>query len=416
MASKKWTLRIARVVGLAVAVLFLLAFVVVQFQQILLRYRAEQLMADMHQIRLYQSTWADAQRLMYRWGAWGHYDGRCDAKDCRYEINLEDASYRAGLSLSGRTWEWLRRLQVYPIYRSLGGRESIIDFKFVVQDGTILRTAVYVSVWAPGKLLDFEDYGYGLEVGATSQQALSDTEGGGHVKGSADELTQHPYFKAGRPGGCGNCMMVGITYSTHTPQAEVERLTSFDLACLTRFFSCKMPEDLLPAARQWHIYHDDEQYAIDQQSKSMPPKSCDIPLWALARDSGTVLVVDGVSVSQETHDGFSNEWAAAKVVTFLKGTPRWPVASTIKVLPFGGQLAFPPFRLAEHLVPGKRYVILPSESFYGKPDLYGPLSDTIHEPQIGLPRCGVQKDTPEVRRELERGFAQNDNLRGPELR
>jgi len=28
----------------------------------------------------------------------------------------------------------------------------------------------------------------------------------------------------------------------------------------------------------------------------------------------------------------------------------------------------------------------------------------------------VQEDTPEVRRELEKGFAQNDNLRGPELR
>jgi hypothetical protein len=31
----------------------------------------------MHQIRLYQSTWADALRLMHRWGSWGHYDGTC---------------------------------------------------------------------------------------------------------------------------------------------------------------------------------------------------------------------------------------------------------------------------------------------------------------------------------------------------
>jgi len=33
-----------------------------------------------------------------------------------------------------------------------------------------------------------------------------------------------------------------------------------------------------------------------------------------------------------------------------------------------------------------------------------------------LALCGVQEDTPEVRRELEKGFAQNDNLRVPELR
>jgi hypothetical protein len=79
-------------------------------------------------------------------------------------------------------------------------------------------------------------------------------------------------------------------------------------------------------------------------------------------------------------------------------------------------MASPPFQLAEHLAPGKRYVILPREDLYSNPDLYGPLNDTSYEPQIGLPRCGVQEDAPEVRRELEKGFAQNDNLRGPELR
>lgn len=211
-------------------------------------------------------------------------------------------------------------------------------------------------------------------------------------------------------------MMVGVTYSTHTPQAEIERLTSFDMSCLTRFISCKLPEDLLPAAKYWRIYHDDEQYAIDQQSKSMPPKPCDIPLWALGRDSGTVLVVDTVSTSQEEHDGFSVEWTSAKVVAFLKGVPIWPVGSMIKIRPFGGQTAFPPFELEEHLAPGRRYVIMPFEDFYGKPYAYVPANDARKVPEISLPRCGAQNDTSEVRRELEKGFAQNDNLRGPELR
>jgi hypothetical protein len=56
-------------------------------------------------------------------------------------------------------------------------------------------------------------------------------------------------------------------------------------------------------------------------------------------------------------------------------------------------------------------VILPSEFFYGKPQGSGVGADLV------APfRCGVQEDTPEVRRELEKGFAQNDNLRGPEIR
>jgi hypothetical protein len=416
MAYKKWILRVLRVAGLAALAVVLLTFAAVQFQQRLLRWRAERLMADMHQIRLYQSTWADAQRLMHRWGAWGHYDGSCTATECKYAIELTDGSGRALNTLRPSTSDWLIRFKAYTLYRWLGGRYSIVHLAFIVQDGAILRTEFYVNVQVPPKLLDLDDQGYVLIVGAKSQQALRDSPGGPHVKGSDDDLAQHPYYKAGRPGGCEGCMMLGITYSTHTPQAEIEPLTSFDMSCLTRFFSCKVPEDLLPAAKEWHIYHDDEQYAIDQQSKSMPPKPCDIPLWALARDSGTVLVVDAVSASQPDAEDPSNEWTTARVVAFLKGKPLWPVGATVKVIPFRGQMAFPPFKQAEHLEPGRRYVILPIEETYGALVLFSSPNDAPREPHIGLPRCGVQEDTPENRRELEKGFAQNDHLRGPELR
>ncbi|WP_157466474.1 hypothetical protein [Edaphobacter aggregans] len=77
--------------------LVLLTFLAVQIQQRMLRWRAERLLADMHQIRLYQSTWADAQRLMHRWGAWGHYDGSCTAESCKYEIEMDSiARYNPG--------------------------------------------------------------------------------------------------------------------------------------------------------------------------------------------------------------------------------------------------------------------------------------------------------------------------------
>jgi len=153
---------------------------------------------------------------------------------------------------------------------------------------------------------------------------------------------------------------------------------------------------------------------IDQQSKSLPPKACNIPLWALARDSGTVLVVDAVSISQEKNDEFTSEWATVKVITYLKGTQHWPVGSTLKVFfPFSGP---PPFGLAEYLRAGNRYVILPVEGLYGTPWNFGPTKDATNDPRIALEWCGLQEDTPDVRRELEKGFTQNDNLRGPELR
>jgi hypothetical protein len=79
-------------------------------------------------------------------------------------------------------------------------------------------------------------------------------------------------------------------------------------------------------------------------------------------------------------------------------------------------MAFPPLKQAERLELGKRYLILPIEETYGTIEPFDSPNEPSVEPRIGLPRCGVQEDTPEVRRQLEKGFAQNDNLRRPELR
>jgi hypothetical protein len=89
--------------------------------------------------------------------------------------------------------------------------------------------------------------------------------------------------------------------------------------------------------------------------------------------------------------------AKIRVAEYLKGDALWPVGSVINAP-------------AEGMDPGKRYVVLPDEITYGKRDRYE------DESEIVPVRCGVQQDTPEVRRELGKGFAQNDNLHGPELR
>jgi hypothetical protein len=398
MAYKKWISRVLRVVGVTMAAVVLLALAAVQFQQRLLRWRAEHLMADMHQIRLYQSTWADAQRLMERWGAWGHYDGSCTVTDCRYEIDLTDASWRSWdkerKSESG--WLW-RHHAAYVLYRWLGGRYAIIHCAFIVQDSTIWRTITWVNIAVPPKLLDKENYGYVLLVGAKSQQALRRSEGGGSVWGGDDVPAEHPYYKAGRPGGCEGCAAAEITYSTHTPQAEIERLTSFDFSCLTRLISCKMPEDLMPAAREEHLYGDQDPIYHEPPVPTSSSSTCKNLLWAVTRDAGTVLVADVLTVKQEKGYNGMYQLASVKIDSYLKGGAYGPLGSvrTIK---------------AEEMVPGKQYIVFPEEFTYGKRDPYG--DDSLIVPGT----CGVQQDTPENRRELEKGFAQNDNLRGPELR
>jgi hypothetical protein len=266
-----------------------------------------------------------------------------------------------------------------------------------VQDGTIWRTRTYVQIAVAPKLLDKDDYGYLLLVDAKSLQALRRSQSGGWVLGGEDLPPEYPYYKVGSPSGCEGCVDAEITYSTRTPQVEIVRLTSFDFSCLTRLISCKEPEDLMPAARQENHYNYPDPNLHDDL---IPPPSrefCNGLLWAEARDTGTVLIVDTISVSERK--GYYGPYAMAKVraVSYLKGTVRWPVGSILNVS-------------AEGMVPGKGYVVLPSEDPYGKPVRYE------DESEIDPVRCGVQEDTPENRRELEKGFAQNDNLRGPELR
>jgi hypothetical protein len=400
MAYKKWILRILRVTALAVLAVVLLLFAAVQFQQHLLRWRAERLMADMHQIRLYQSTWADAQKLMNRWGAWGHYDGSCTAAECRYEIDVSNAGWRSWDRNYTGIGSWLLHHQAaYHVYRWLGGRFAIIHFGFIVQDDTIWRADTWICIEVPPKLLESDDRGYSLIAGAKSRQALRRSKGDSSVLGGDDQLAEHPYYKAGRPGGCTFCVMATITYSTHTPQADIESLTSFDFSCLTRLFSCRLPDDLLPAVRDEHLYDYLRPGYQEPPYLPPPPYSCDIPLWAVARDAGTVVVVDALSVTEDKENNNPREITKAKVVSYLKGASRWPVGSELN------------FLVAWWMTPGKRYVILPSEFFYGKPDESGVGSDVI------VPfRCGVQEDTPANRHELEKGFAQNDHLRDPELR
>ena len=410
MFPMRWILRILRVAGVAILSIVLLTLAAVQFQQRLLRHRAEQLMADMHQIRLYRSTWADAQRLMYRWGAWGHYDGACAADECRYQVALTDISYRG--------FGWLMRHGGFRIYSWFGGRAARLVISFTVHDGTIWRETAAVTVTASPKLMSADnEFPLTLMVQTKSRQRLRRTKDDGWIMGIDDQLARHPYYKAGRPGGCTMCEEAVVTYSTRTPPAEVDRLTTFNFSCLTQFPSCTELEQLLPAAKDWRLYHEED--SAMQQSAS-PPKPCDVPLWAIARDTGHALLVEGLSkrivkvpgfvfvAAKNTFEkgpGFNKEEARVKILTPLKGTPPWNKEAVILAHPYGGaEYDSIPVEASEHLFPGRRYIVFPVGEVLAR------------ESPIELDRCGVWEDSSENRRELEKGFAQNDELRGAELR
>jgi hypothetical protein len=422
MTFRKWAVRIVLFAGGIVLSLVLLAFLAVQIQQRTLRWRAERLSADMHQIRLYQSNWADAQRLMERWGAWGHYDGSCTAASCKYEIEMDSIAYY-NPRIPRHAWlDWLLAHDRLNLYQWFGGRVSVFHASCTVHDGTIWRKGTWMGasvprrrmrrITGPDTILNDDDFDWTLSVGAVSSQRLQEF---GFMKYSEDELAQHPYYKVGRPGGCMVlCQMVVAYYSTHTPPAEIERLTSYNFSCFTRFNPCMHIEDLLPAAREWHLYDSEyesgptvpvpKERPLAEYSMPKPPPCSKIPIWAQARDARYVLAVEVLSTKivkvHEDYGEYLREVAKVRVVSSLKEPAPWLhdaiVSANHLYLKKEHDL---PSDEGEHLVPGRRYIVFPN------------LNDSTKDSPLSFERCSVSEDTPEIRSELEKGFAQNDTLK-----
>jgi hypothetical protein len=237
--------------------------------------------------------------------------------------------------------------------------------------------------------------------------------------GGDESLAGHPYYKVGRPGGCKIlCQIVSINYSTRTPSAEIERLTSYDFSCFTRFHPCDRMVDLLPAAKEWHLY--DSEYESGPTvpvPKSGPPPfpkllpiSCsNIPVWAQARDARYILTVEALSTkTTRTDEGWGElhrEVTEAKVVNSLKEPVPWLPGAIVSISSSHLDAGATPSSPDGHMIPGRRYILFPGGNTR-RPER------TTKDSPIEFDRCGVQEDTPETRHELEKGFAQNDTL-GP---
>jgi hypothetical protein len=221
-------------------------------QQRVFRRRAERLLADMQAIELHQSSWADAQAIMRRWGKWGHYDGQCNEESCRYEINISDALNFWMAKVPESAWNYLHPVRIVRTFERMGGRQGLLQCSFIVQDGRIVRKAVSFNLSVPTKPGDDypDNYGYELIANVVSVQRIVTW---GALRGSG-EFGKTPYYTASRPGGCEICMEARLIYSDLTPPDVVRRLNAIQLDCLAVWKGCTTIEDLLPASEPFHLY------------------------------------------------------------------------------------------------------------------------------------------------------------------
>jgi hypothetical protein len=141
--------------------------------------------------------------------------------------------------------------------------------------------------------------------------------------------------------------------------------------------------------------------------RALPPPCSNIPVWAIARDARYVLAVETLSTKivkvHENYADYLREVAKVRVVSSLKEPAPWrpgAIVSTDHL--FWANNASPPIE-DDHSVPGRRYVVFA---------IGNDRRDRLltKDSPLSFDRCGVQKDAPETRRELEKGFAQNDPL------
>jgi hypothetical protein len=181
-----------------------------------------------------------------------------------------------------------------------------------------------------------------------------------------------------------------------------------------------MLEDLLPAAKDWHLYAPPWGLADDQPQQTAAGSSipCRTPVWALGRDATAVLGVESVTNAQIKQPypfsgkDISYEEAKVRLISTLKGDAPWPKGSLLTVLPYPGDPINRPFEAPEHLIAGKRFLAIVFEAFA---HFDGPPPREYIDQRLNLDRCSVLDDVLENRAALARGFGMNDHLRVKEF-
>ena len=376
--------------------LLLLAFALLQFQQHLIRRRSERLLADFHSIRLNQTTWPQAQGLMQRWGKLGHAHGPCNSTDCAYDIAV--VGWPSLLpNNKGIVTRWLYRSGRFPLLiQRMGMRFSILELRFLVEDGAVRRT--HLSVTA-----ETEDAGYmsALLVTVRSHASLDSTDEALHTVGVEEELGVHPDFVVGSDGFCTGCENISLVYTPHIAPDELVRLTSFDLSCISRWRPCSHLSELAPA-----LMREDATNLRNVSRNSVP---CITPAWALARDAGAIWLVDTVATTQvpDPNPPYGEtpsliEQDQVRLLKILKGPPLVSPQTNLRFRPYSG-VEYRARDVPEHLIQGHRYILLPSTN-----------NDWLKEGAEAW-RCGVLEGTPENELSINQGITMKDHLRVPEL-
>jgi hypothetical protein len=383
---------------LVLLVIFLVICTANEARQRILVNRAVALLSDMHSVRLRQSSWKDAQRLMTRWGRWGHYDGACTSEDCSYVITLHNLTVVANNNVAewpSQATYFLSAFRLLP--RQWGGGLREMQAMFLVQDGLIVRSGIVIDMTQSPFAKGAQPVCCGAELimSVRSQASLGMPE-----RWEEERRSRHPDYTTWRPGGCSFCLMGRVIYADSLPSEEAAKLSDFQLSCATRWSSCLTLEQLDPAAHAWHLYETPWGDPPEGITVRPMPIGCAIPLYALGRDADRIVSVealeDGKNLGEDT-DGIVYESSHVRVLASLKGGSPWPIGSIQKILYTD---SYGKVQKPTHLVKARHYLLMLGTEDPGVQD------------KVSLKDCGIIEDDAVSHQEVTRGMAMDDRLKG----
>jgi hypothetical protein len=338
------------------------AVAAIQIEQRILRARAELLLSDIRSLELRKSNWSDAQKILARWGAWGHYDGSCNSQRCDYWFQLGDFFYTHQRFVPNAPWA--RRA-----YDFLGGRIGLIRANVLVMDGLVWGKGfrLYVEVTPEGGPNPaFAGNGYGL-IGYSESVSR-------FAAGFESPLLElHPHYLVGTPSGCTGCLAVYARFTPFADPTDVNRLMDFNLACLTTRKPCREKGDIMPSA--WRQY-------LAEAKTSSPggthPRPCAVPLQWQARDSDNAVIVE--VVSKRTEKGTETfQVSTVRLLKRLKAASFWEIGTARDIRVFPGDVSLTRTDLPEDVSSGSTFIMLFQHARYAGPT----------GPEVWLQRCGA---------------------------
>jgi hypothetical protein len=372
--------KILRVAGIAILVLVAGLAGFVQFQQRVLRWRAERLLADIRAFQSHPETPADVERFLSRWSGRRYANEQCSQMKCDMGVELDDEFTRIYRYCEGMRWA-CRELAI-P-FALLGGRTTFVAAHFTLRDGKVDQSRFWIMISvAPNTSSSIDPQGYAIAAAAEQ-----------HVDGFGpfqywSSRSFHREYWVGKRGGCEGCVKIESVYTPRVTPAQLASLTDFDLSCISRRRPCTTEGDLMPSA--WRQYqHELPRY----DSLSEDWEHCRVPLALLAEEYRGIVVANVLSVGNAPTNEPGAIPVRLRLVQVLKG------AADARPNEVSNREAFDRGQgnngsSSRDMQAGHRYILFAS---LGK-------ANDGHE-AAALEECGVVPFTPENLAAVKRGIA-----------